>query len=181
MPLERIDRVVSRADEFDIRSADYSSDSGVRIFPQHLCAFAVDLACVFRCKWFGHSKIAFQLEVAPMDHRISNGQFQRFCKFFDSVLAVTVSGHIVFTDSCRAHDTPFVVIAEISAVRILPAQPDLRQIVEAAVLIYLFRWNMTVIVYYRHVFGILVKQPFRGIIFKNKLFVHKGLHICTSK
>ncbi|KAF5033756.1 hypothetical protein DSECCO2_603320 [anaerobic digester metagenome] len=117
-----------------------------------------------------------------MVHRVADGHFQRFGKFCNAGQAVGVAGDKVLGDAVGTHQTPFVVVPEIAAIRLLTTQPDLGQIVKPPVLVDLFGRNVTVVVDQRHFGGIVVKEVLCSFGFQKKIPVHKVFHssICEA-
>ena len=105
---------------------------------QHIVGFVPDRFHIALGKGFGHAEIFMQLQIAPVIHGITDGHFQRFCKGTELFIGVRSAGNHVLRYTVRAHHPPFIVITEVGAIIIAPAQPNLRDIVKAAVFKNLF-------------------------------------------
>jgi hypothetical protein len=143
----------------------------VALVPDFLVIFSVQVAV--------YAKILVQLQVAPMVHGVANRHFQRGDKLFKTLNAALIARDIRLGRAIRAHDAPLVVVAEIGAVRVPAAQPNLRQVVKAAVLVYFLRGDVAVVVYQRHFRGIVVVKVLCSFGFQQEILVHKFFH-CLS-
>ena len=114
------------------------------------------------------SEIALQLQVRPMVERIAQrvGHGARPRQKF--LLGRPGSGAVLFADPIGPHGAPFVVVA---------LQPDFEKILEAAVLGYLPRRQMAMIVEDGFVLGIFVIQPLRGLAAEEKIVMDEGHRI----
>ena len=111
-----------------------------------------------------------------MDHGIPNGHFQRFHKFQIPFISGLISRNIRLRHTVRAHDAPLVVVAEIGTVRILTAQPNLREILKTAVFIDFSGWNVAVVVHKGLPLRVIVEKVLCGIGVQKKIPVHKRFH-----
>ena len=150
VPLQAVDRIIGRADESHVRLLDQAADRHVGIILQHISGFVPDLLGVINRQRLCDTEIFVQLGVGPVIHRISDRHFQSFRKFHKSLEVRFVACDILFRCSVGTHNTPFIVVTEICAVRVLSAKPHLSDVVEAAVLIDLLGGDMAVIVHQRH-------------------------------
>ena len=176
MPFQGINRIVGCADECDVGLFDQSAYSHSRVVLQHVIALVPDLFRCFNSQRFLDAEILVQFKVAPVIHRIADGHFQCFREFHKTIKVRLVAGDVIFRCSVGTHDSPLVVVAEISSVRILSAEPYFRQVVEAPVLVDFLRGDVAVIVNQRHAVSVIVEQMLSGFCLQKEIPVHKCFH-----
>ena len=100
------------------------------------------------------AKVVFQLQVAPLHHRVSNGPGQGFGKLFELLPTGALPGDKILLHTVPPHQPPLVVVS---------SQPHLGQVVEPPVLPNLFGVNVAVVVRNGHPLGILVVEFLAGL------------------
>ena len=148
MPFQSIHRIIRGTDQFDVGLPDNIS-YGHSVFLKFCVAEIPHFFCCLSGEMSGITKIALQFEMTPVVQRIADGFFQRFRPFMELFPVTGTAGNIVFIDTIRAHQAPFVMIS---------AKPDLGDIVKLPVLGNLPRVDVAVIIDNWHIFGIFVKQ-----------------------
>ena len=176
VPFQGIDGVVGGADEGDIGLLDDAAHGERGIVLQLVVAEVPSLLRVFRRKRLVVAEELPQLEVAPVDHWVSDGHLQRLHELEIALIGGLVAGDVLLRHPVGAHDAPLVMVAEVAAVGVAPAEPDLGQIVEAPVFIDLPRRDVAVVVHEGHVFRIVVEEAPSGLGFKQEISVQKCLH-----
>ncbi len=180
VPFEGIDRVVGRADKCDVRLLDQPAHGHRRVVLQLVVAFVPDFLAVAGVQVAFDAEVFVQLEVAPVVHRVADRHFQRFDKFLEAFIARFAAGDIVFGGAVRAHDAPFVVVAEVAAVGVPAAQPDLREIVKTAVFVNFLGGDVAVVVDQRHCGGVVVVEVLCGFGFQQEILVHELFHLVRA-
>ena len=91
-----------------------------------------------------------------------------------------VAGDVLFGHAVGAHHAPLVVVAEVAAVRVAAAQPDLSNVLKAAVLVDLAGRNVAVIVADGHILCIIVIQMLSRSRLEHEFLIHKCFHGSNS-
>ena len=138
MPFQIVNGIIRGADVIHLGLANQAPHGHIRVMLQHIVGFVPDRFHIALGKWLSHAEIFMQLQIAPVIHGIADSHFQRFCKGTELFIGIRPAGNHVLRYTVRAHHPPFIMISEISAIRIAPAQPNLRDIVKAAVFKNLF-------------------------------------------
>ena len=146
VPFQGINRVVCRTDERHVGLLNQPADGHIRVMLKLVVALVPDFLVIFSVQVAVYAEILVQLQVAPMVHGVANRHFQRGDKLFKTLNAALIARDIRLGRAIRAHDAPLVVVAEIGAVRVPAAQPNLRQVVKAAVLVNFLRGDVAVVV-----------------------------------
>ena len=181
MPFKGIHRVVGRADEGDIRLLDDAADGKIRVVAELIATQIPDLLGGVQAQMSLIAEEAAQLQIAPMVHGIADSQLQRLHKLQKTLVIVLLAGDIVLADAVGAHDAPFIMVAEIGAVRLLSAQPHLGQVVKAPILIDLPRRDMAVIVDNGQFRRIVVIEMLGGFALEQKVLIHKLFHVGSPR
>ncbi len=176
VPLKRIDRIIGRADESDIGLSDDAADRQIGIMLQHVGCLVPDLLRVVHGQGLIDAEILLQLQIAPVVHRVADGHFERLCQLCELDKRICAAGYLVFARAVGTHQSPFVMISEICAVRVSAAEPDFRDVVVAAVFIDLLRGDVAVIIDDRQVLCIIVEKMLRCIVIQHEILVHETLH-----
>ena len=111
-----------------------------------------------------------------MHHRVADRHFQRLGEAKEALIVRLVPGDKVLRDAVGAHDAPFVMVSEEGPVRVAAAQPDLSQVVKAAVLIDLARGDVAVIVDERHLRRVVMVEVCGGGGLQEEIPIHKRFH-----
>ena len=180
MPRQAVDRIIRGAHVLHIGLADDASHGQVRIVLQHVGSLVPDLLRVVLGQRLGDAEVFVELKVGPVVHRVSDGHLQGSREAQELLIGIRASGDLVLRNTVGTHDSPLVVVAEVAAVVIPAAQPDLRDVVVAAVLIDLLRRNVAVIVDDRHFFRVIVEEMLCRLVVKHKVLVHKCFHVLFS-
>lgn len=129
------------------------------------------------------AEVLLQLEVAPGIHRVADGHFQALGKLLKALTIRLVTGDVLLGHAVGAHHAPLVVVAEIVVAAVgqhlMAAQPDLRDVLKAAVLINFLRRNVAVVIHDGQLGRIVVVQMLRGRGLQQKVLVHKCFHVQT--
>ena len=115
-----------------------------------------------------------------MVHRVADGKLQRLDELLKALEGGLAASDVLLVHAVGAHHAPLVMVAEVAAVRILTAEPDLDEVVEAAVFIDLAGRDVAVIVDQRLMLRIVMEQMLRGLGFQQEILVHKRFHVTTS-
>ena len=156
--------------------ADDAADGKLGIILQHVGCLVPDLLCIVLGQRLGDAEVFVELQVGPVVHGVADGHFQGLCEGKELFIGICGTGHGILRNAVGAHDSPLVVVAEIAAVVVPAAQPDLGDVVVAAVLIDLFGRNMAVVVDDRHIFGICMKETFGRLVIQHEILIHKSSH-----
>ena len=176
MPLQGVDGIVGGADKGDIGLADQATGGHVGIFLQQLIAVLPDAGCAFHGQRLFHAEELLQLQVAPVVHGVADGHFQRLSQLQETLVRGLVAGNIILRDAVGTHHAPLVVVACVGAVGLLAAQPNLYDVVEAAVLVDLLGVQVAVIVTQGHLGCVVVVKMLCGGGFQDEVIVVKGFH-----
>ena len=176
VPVQIIDGVIGGADEGHVGLLDQAADSQLGIVlqlvvaqvPHFLSGVAVQHAVV--------AKEHMQLEVGPVVHRVADGHGQSLSELLETLAVGLVAGDVLLRHTVGAHDAPLVVVAEVAAVRVAAAQPDLSDVVEAAVLVDLTGRNVAVVIADGHILSVSVVQVLCGGRLEHELLIHKCFH-----
>ena len=113
-------------------------------------------------------------------HRVADGHFQALGKLLKALTIRLVTGDVLLGHAVGAHHAPLVVVAEVAAVRVAAAQPDLSDVVEAAVLVDLAGRDVAVIVADGHILCIVVIQMLSRGRLEHEFLIHKCFHGSNS-
>ena len=180
VPGKIVDGIVRGSDIFDVGLLNDAAYRELRIILQHLGGLVPYFLYVIEGKGLGNAEIFFELQIAPVVHRITNRHFQSLRKRDKFVIGVGAAGHRFLGHAVRAHDPPFIVVTEIGPVVIPTAEPNLCDIVVPAVFVDFLRGDMTVIVDQRQIFSIAVKKPLCGFIFEHEILIHECFHLIVT-
>ena len=111
--------------------------------PYLFCCLAVENA--------GIAKKSLQLQMTPVEQRISDCLFQSLCPLLKFLSVRCIPGYIILFYSVRTHLTPFVMVAP---------QPYLGNILKFSVFGDFLRINMAMIIQYRNLCRKIVVQLF---------------------
>jgi hypothetical protein len=109
-------------------------------------------------------------------HRVADGHGQSLSELLETLAVGLVAGDVLLRHTVGAHDAPLVVVAEVAAVRVAAAQPDLSDVVEAAVLVDLTGRNVAVVIADGHILSVSVVQVLCGGRLEHELLIHKCFH-----
>ena len=177
VPLQAVDGVIGGADEGHIALLDQAADGQLGVVlqlviaqvPHFLCGVAVQHAVV--------AKVLVQLQVGPVVHRVADGHGQSLRKLLEALAVGLGAGDVLLGHTVGAHHAPLVVIAEVGTVRLLAAQPDLGDVLKAAVLVDLLRGDVAVVIADGHIGRIGVVQVLCGLVLEHELLIHKCFHV----
>ena len=176
MPLQRIDRIIGGSDELNIGLTNDAANSQVRVILKELGCFVPDFLCILGSQSLLDAEILLQLQIAPVVHRIADGHLKSLCKSKELLIGLCIAGYEVLRSAVAAHHSPLVVIAEIRAVCAAAAEPDLCDVVVAAILIDLLRRDVAVIIDDRKLLTVIMKQVPGCFIVEHEILVHKSVH-----
>ena len=183
VPLEGVDGVVGGADHGNVALLDQAADGQLRVMLQLVVAEVPDLLGGLAVQHALIAEVLLQLEVAPGIHRVADGHFQALGKLLKALTIRLVTGDVLLGHAVGAHHAPLVVVAEIVVAAVgqhlMAAQPDLRDVLKAAVLINFLRGNVAVVVHDGQLGRIVVVQMLRGRGLQQKVLVHKCFHVQT--
>ena len=176
VPCQIVDGVVGGADESNIGLLDQAADSHAVVVlqlvvaqvPHFLSGVAVQHAVV--------AEEGVQLQIGPVVHRVADGHGQSLSELLETLAVGLVAGDVLLRHAVGAHDAPLVVVAEVAAVRVAAAQPDLSDVVEAAVLVDLTGRNVAVVIADGHILSVSVVQVLCGGRLEHELLIHKCFH-----
>ena len=140
--------------------------------PDFLCGVAVQDALV--------AEEVVQLQIGPVVHRVADGHGQSLSELLEALAIGLVAGDVLFGHAVGAHHAPLVVVAEVAAVRVAAAQPDLSNVLKAAVLVDLAGRNVAVIVADGHILCIIVIQMLSRSRLEHEFLIHKCFHGSNS-
>ena len=183
VPLEGVDGVVGGADHGNVALLDQAADGQLRVMLQLVVAEVPDLLGGLAVQHALIAEVLLQLEVAPGIHRVADGHFQALGKLLKALTIRLVTGDVLLGHAVGAHHAPLVVVAEIVVAAVgqhlMAAQPDLRDVLKAAVLINFLRRNVAVVIHDGQLGRIVVVQMLRGRGLQQKVLVHKCFHVQT--
>ena len=166
VPFQRIRRIVGGADDLDVRALNQAPGGElgpgqllVAQLPDGLGGLAVQRALI--------AEIVAQLQVAPVIQGVADRQRQGLGPGLELLAVGGVAGDLALVDAEAPHEPPLVVVA---------AQPDLRDVLKAPVLINLLRAQVAVVVDDGAICRGLVVQPLRRAALQQKIPIHKRLH-----
>src|SRR6266481_8244073 len=93
-----------------------------------------------------NAEIALQLKMGPVIQRITQRVRDCFCPCGKLLIGVSIAGAVAFRHAITTHGAPFIVVS---------LQPDLKQVIEPAILCYLPGGEMAMVVKNRLAGGIL--------------------------
>ena len=167
VPLQAVRRIVRSAEGLYVRFLDQlPGGQGPQFFVAELPDFfrrvAVQDAFI--------AEVLFELQMAPVIERVADGKRERLRPFLELLAVGRVAGDEPLVHARRAHQPPFIVVA---------AQPDLRDVLESAILIDLLRIEMAVVVDDGHECCEVVVKVLCRIGGQQKVLVHESLHRWT--
>ena len=119
--------------------------------------------------------------MAPGVHRVADGHLQTLGKLLEALTVRLVAGDVLLGHTVGAHHTPLIMIAEVVVAAVgqhlMAAQPNLRDVLKAAVLVDLLRGDMAVVIHDGQLGRIVVVQMLRSGGLKQKVLVHKRFHV----
>ena len=164
MPLQRVRRVVRRAQDADVHFfKERNRVVGLQLFRRFLPNGGSGLRRQRRVDF----EIALQFQMRPVMQRAPGELRHNLRPLLEFLIFRRAAGDVPLVHTADAHRTPFVVICR---------QPELRQIFVLLPLGNLARRQMVVIVVNRLVLCVLAKERFGHFIFQQKVFVHKCSH-----
>ena len=183
VPLQAVDGVVGRADHRDVALLDQAAHGHLGVVFQLFVAQVPDLFGRVAVEHAVIAEVFLQLQVAPGIHRVANGHFQRLGKLLEALAVGLVAGDVLLRHAVGTHDAPLIVVAEIIVgpvgQHLMAAQPNLGDVLKAAVLIDLLRRNVAVIVDDGQVRRVVMVQMTRGGGIQKEILVHKCFHIAN--
>ena len=162
--LEVVRRVVRRAHELDVGPLDQGAGAHVlalQLFP----AQVPDLLGGVRAEDAVKAEVALELQMAPVVQGIADGAREDLRVLLKLLAVGGVAGDVLLLHAARAQQAPLVMVA---------AQPDLRDVGEAAVLVDLLRAQVAVVVQDGHVRGVVVVENARRGRLEQEVLVQKG-------
>ena len=163
MIFKSIRRVVSRADDLDVRSL-YKILRAELVFSKTLVApFPYLVAGLLRERQI-NIEISLQLKVSPVVERIADEVGHRACEGAEFLIIVRISRDVFLIYSVGAELTPLVMIT---------AEKEIIRILELVVLGDHLRTQMAMIVDYRQILYLSVKL-FCRLAFKHEIIVYKA-------
>ena len=170
MIFERIGRIVSRTNDFNIHA--FHDGLRTKLRCSELCrTFIVNLTGSLRVQHLINTKDTAQFQVCPVIERIAHCMFKRICPFLKLLIRRFVTRDIFFWNTVGTHRTPFVVIA---------AQPNLCQVGELIIFGNLLRNQMTMIVNDRHLCSVLMIELLRRLRLQKEIGIKKCFHIMNG-
>ena len=163
MPLQSVDGVVGGADEGHVGLLNEAPDGELGVVLELVLRKVPDLL------HGGGVQVALiaeelpQLQITPVIHGVADGHFQGLGKLAQPLHRRGVLGDVLLADAIGAHDPPLIVVAKVGAVRLPATQPNLHDVVEAAVLVNFLGGNVAVIVHQGHGLGVVVEQMLGGL------------------
>ena len=183
VPLEGVNGVVGGADHRNVALLDQAADSQLRVVLELVVAQVPDFLGGVAVQHALIAEVFLQLQMAPGVHRVANGHGQGFGKFLEALTVGLVAGDVLLGHAVGTHHTPLVVVAEIVVRTIgqnlMAAQPDLGDVLKAAVLVDLLRGNVAVVVHDGQLGRIIMIQVLGGRGLQQKVLVHKSFHVQT--
>ena len=181
VPLEGVDGVVGGADHRNIALLDQAADGQLRVMLQLVVAEVPDLLGGLAVQHALIAEVLLQLEVAPSIHRVADGHFQALGKLLKALTVGLVTGDVLLGHAVGAHHAPLIMITEVVVAAIgqhlMAAQPDLRDVLKATVLVDFLRGDMAVVIHDGQLGRIVVVQMLRSGGLKQKVLVHKRFHV----
>ena len=179
VPLQRVDGVVSGADEGNICLADQTSCTHLGVVLKQFIALVPDALCALGGQGLINAEELLQFQMAPVIHGVADGHFQSFHELHETLEVGLGAGDVLLRRAVGAHNAPLVVVTCKGAVRLQAAQPHLCQILKTAILIYLLGIQVAVVVHQGKLFRIVVEQMLCGFSFQKEILIHKCFHVIT--
>ena len=176
VPLEAVDGVIGGADEGHIALLDEAADGQLGVVLELVVAQVPDFLSGVAVQHAVVAEEGVQLQVGPVVHRVADGHGQSLSELLEALAVRLVAGDVLLRHAVGAHDAPLVVVAEVAAVRVAAAQPDLSDVVEAAVLVDLTGRNVAVVIADGHILSVSVVQVLCGGRLEHELLIHKCFH-----
>ena len=180
VPLQIVDGVIGGADESDVGLLNQAADGQLGVVLQFVVAQVPDFLSGVAVQDALIAEEVVQLQVGPVVHRVADGHGQSLCELLEALAIGLVPGDVLFRHTVGAHHAPLVVVAEVAAVRVAAAQPDLSDVVEAAVLVDLAGRDVAVIVADGHILCIVVIQMLSRGRLEHEFLIHKCFHGSNS-
>ena len=176
VPVQVIDGVIGGADKGHVALLDQAADGQLGVVlqlvvaqvPHFLSGVAVQHAVV--------AEENVQLQIGPVVHGVANGHGQSLGKLLEALAVGLVAGDVLLGHAVGTHHAPLIMIAEVAAVRVAAAQPHLRDVLKAAVLVDLAGRDVAVIVADGHSSCIVVIQMLCGSRLEHEVLIHKCFH-----
>ena len=176
VPLEAVDGVIGGADEGHVALLDEAADGQLGVVLELVVAQVPDFLSGVAVQHAVVAEEGVQLQIGPVVHRVADGHGQSLSELLETLAVGLVAGDVLLGHAVGAHHAPLVVVAEVAAVRVAAAQPDLSDVVEAAVLVDLTGRNVAVIVTDGHILSVSVVQVLCGGRLEHELLIHKCFH-----
>ena len=162
--LEIVHGVVGGADDLDVHLFQEAlggesgcGELGVGLLP--------DAEGIRAAEQLGDAEVALQFEVGPVVERVPQRVRNGLGPGEEFLLRGGVAGDEFLGHAVAAHGAPFVMIA---------LEPDLKEVLELAVLRDVARGNMAVVVEDGFRRGVFVIQPAGRLVAEQKIFMNKG-------
>ena len=176
VPLEAVDGVIGGADEGHVALFDEAADGQLGVVLELVVAQVPDFLSGIAVQHAVVAEEGVQLQIGPVVHRVADGHGQSLSELLEALAVRLVAGDVLLGHAVGAHDAPLVVVAEVAAVRVAAAQPDLSNVVEAAVLVDLTGRNVAVVIADGHILSVSVVQVLCGGRLEHELLIHKCFH-----
>jgi len=180
VPLQIVDGVIGGADESNVGLLDQAADGQLGIVLQLVVAQVPDFLCGVAVQDALVAEEVVQLQIGPVVHRVADGHGQSLSELLEALAIGLVAGDVLFGHAVGAHHAPLVVVAEVAAVRVAAAQPDLSDVVEAAVLVDLAGRDVAVIIADGHILCIVMIQMLSRGRLEHEFLIHKCFHGSNS-
>ena len=164
--LQRIHRVVSGADGFDIAHGNQAA-RGVAGLLQRLVSEVPHFVSGLGAQRAMIAKEALQFQMRPVVQRIADCLADNFRPLAELLVVARAAGNVVFIHARAAHQAPLVVVA---------AQPDLRDVLEALVFPNFLGADVAVVVDDGAGRGIVVVELARRLGVQQEILIHEGGH-----
>ena len=176
VPVQVVDGVIGGADEGHVALLDEAADGQLGVMLELVVAQVPDFLSGVAVQHAVVAEEGVQLQVGPVVHRVADGHGQSLSELLEALAVRLVAGDVLLRHAVGAHDAPLVVVAEVAAVRVAAAQPDLSDVVEAAVLVDLTGRNVAVVIADGHIRSVSVVQVLCGGRLEHELLIHKCFH-----